>query len=158
MMKISDNAKGAVLMGVLALIYLFEGRELDYGVVSMPREGFIPTIVGQILLVCCIVLFIKEVFFLSKDTDNSSEKEEADDNFSMKKPLCLILGLLLYPLFLPYVGFLVLTPMLLFGTFRIFNYRTWQWSAFAAITATLVTYFVFEKWLLVLFFPKGILG
>lgn len=160
MLKISDNAKGAVLMGVLALVYLMEGLELDYGTANMPREGFIPLIVGLVLLACCVVLFAQEVLFRNKEQkdDAAVTQDNEEDNFCIKKPFYLTVALLFYPLLLPYLGFLMLTPVLLFVAFRIFNYRTWLWSAIVAVVATAITYGVFEKWLVVLLFPKGIWG
>lgn len=160
MSKLSGNAKGALSIGVLAILYLFDGISLNMGSVTMPGEGFVPRIMGIFLLVCCAAMFLQEVFFLPLSASSPEKKEpeegppEAEDT---RRPLLLIAALLLYPVALPLLGFLLSTMGLMFAGLRIFKYRNWQWACVIAVAATLFTYLVFEKWLQILF-PAGLWG
>ncbi len=155
MSKISANAKGALLIGILAIVYLIDGRELSFGSAGMPGEGFVPALMGFGLLLCCLLLFLKETIFAGKGGNGGMAEEEEEKD--TRRPLLLMVVLLLYPLLLPYLGFMLATIGLLLGCFRIFAFRNWLWSAGAAVVFTLITYVVFEKWLDVLF-PKGFWG
>ena len=80
MSKLSASAKGAVFIGLVAILYLFDGRELSMGSVSMPGEGFVPRVMGIFLLACCVALFSKEVFF--RQLVGDAEKKEPEHGVS----------------------------------------------------------------------------
>ena len=159
MSKLSASAKGAVFIGLVAILYLFDGRELSMGSVSMPGEGFVPRVMGIFLLACCVALFSKEVFF--RQLVGDAEKKEPEhgelDEENTKRPLYLMIALLVYAGVLPFLGFILSTLGLMLASFRIFEFRNWGWSFLMAAAATAVTYFVFEKWLQILF-PPGLWG
>jgi hypothetical protein len=158
MTKISANAKGALSIGIVAIIYLIDGQKLSFGTAGMPGEGFVPTLIGIGLLICCLLLFLKETVFAGQGGPSASTEADAqEEEKNTRKPLLLVIVLLLYPLLLPYLGFMLATIGLLLGCFRIFAFRNWLWSAGAAVALTLIAYVVFEKWLNVLF-PRGFLG
>lgn len=158
MNKLSANAKGALSAGIIAVIYLIEGHDLNYGTAGMPGEGFVPLLMGIGLLACSLLLLIREtVFSPTGEPGGSPEPETGPEQLDLRKPLKLMVILVLYPLLLPYLGFIAATIGLLLGSFRIFAYRNWLWSAGISVVVTLVTYFVFEKCLSVLF-PPGIWG
>ncbi len=158
MIKINANAKGALSIGILAIVYLIEGRTLNFGTVGSPGEGFVPALMGIGLLICCLLLFLKETVLAGKAGPSApTETDAPGEEIDTYKPLLLVIVLLLYPLLLPYLGFMLATIGLLLGCFRIFAFRNWLWSTGAAVTLTLIAYIVFEKWLDVLF-PKGFLG
>ena len=159
MSKLSASAKGAVFIGLVAILYLFDGRELSMGSVGMPGEGFVPRVMGIFLLACCVALFSKEVFFRQLVGDaEKKEPEHGDlDEENTKRPLYLMIALLVYAGVLPFLGFILSTLGLMLASLRIFEFRNWGWSLLMAAAATAVTYFVFEKWLQILF-PPGLWG
>lgn len=160
MSKLSGSAKGSLSIGILSILYLLDGLSLNMGSVTMPGEGFVPRIMGIFLLVCCASLFLQEVFFLpliASSPDKKEPEEDPQEEEDARRPLLLIGALLLYPVALPFLGFILSTIGLMFAGLRIFKYRNWQWSCVIAVAATLFTYLVFEKWLRILF-PAGLWG
>ena len=71
--------------------------------------------------------------------------------------LAVVITLLLYPLFLEWMGFLISTPIMLFAVLRLVRYRTWLRSLIVALVITTASYIVFSYWMGV-YFPKGFLG
>ena len=159
MSKLSASAKGALFIGLVAVLYLFDGRELSMGSVGMPGEGFVPRVMGIFLLACCVALFSREVFFRhsASDAEKSGQAEGDADEENTKRPLYLMVALLVYAGVLPFLGFILSTFALMLVSFRIFEFRNWGWSVVMAAAATAVTHFVFEKWLQILF-PPGLWG
>lgn len=160
MIKLSASAKGSLSIGILGAIYLFNGRDLNLGSVTMPGEGFVPRIMGLFLLVCCISLFLKEVFFLpliGSEPEKNDQNDSRDEEEDTKRPQFLMVALLIYSVALPVLGFILSTIGLMVASLRIFEYRNWRWSFIIAVATTAFTYLVFEKWLQILF-PTGLWG
>ena len=157
MSKLSANAKGALSIGIVAIIYLIDGMELNIGTVGMPGEGFVPRVMGVFLLFCCAALLVQEMVSPKESEAKNQASEEAPDAENARRPIWLMIALLIYAAVLPILGFVLSTLVLMLASLRIFEYRNWIGSCMIAAAATAVTYFVFEKWLQILF-PPGFWG
>jgi hypothetical protein len=158
MLKISDDTKGALFSSAVGLIYLAEALNLDFGSTHMPQEGFVPVLTGSALLLCCAALLLRELFFAGAPAGPlhaAAQENGEEDVFFWKRPLRLIGFFVLYPLLLPYVGFITATTLLLYFVFRIFEYRNHIWSLAVAALCVAAAYGIFEKWLKVLIFPDA---
>lgn len=155
--KLSANAKGAIFIGILSIIYLIDGMSLNVGTVSMPGEGFVPRVMGIFLLLCCVLLIFKEIPFWGTAKEKSETKEEVQKDENSKRPIVLMLALLIYTALLPILGFIISTLGLMLVSLRIFEFKHRLWSGLIAVAATAVTYLIFQKWLQILF-PPGLWG
>ena len=155
--KLSANAKGAVFISIVAVIYLVDGMSLNVGTVGMPGEGFVPRVMGIFLLFCCVLLILKEVAFRRVAQEQSESEEAAGDGGNGKRPMYLMLALLLYTALLPILGFIISTLGLMLVSLKIFEFKNWLWACLIAIAATATTYLIFQKWLQILF-PPGLWG
>ncbi len=159
MLKLSNSIKGALCSAVLGLIYLAQARHLDLGTARMPQEGFVPMIIAVTLLALCVALIAKEIFYHPAHVESSLPESETGvvEDFSWKRPLILMVIMVIYPLILPYFGFIAATFALVYLVLRIFEYRNHIWSLAVAAISVAVTYFIFEYWLKVLLFPEATL-
>ncbi len=160
MARLSHNAWGAAGIAVGTLIYLFEARKLPFGSVRNPDIGFMPILIGFLVLGLCLVLLVRELLRPpqngKKELDLFDE-EEKEETSGFKKPLLLAAAILIYPLAFVSLGFLSATVLLTTVSLRVMEYRGWFWSLGIAVFITLVAYLFFGSWLHVNF-PKGILG
>jgi hypothetical protein len=146
-------------IGVAALIYLGEAWKLPFGSAHNPDLGFMPMVMGFIVLGLCLALILKD-FFQPKtqppETNPLKEKEEGDPG-SLRKPLLLSAVILVYPFVFTGVGFVLSTVALIALSLRIMEYRGWVGSFLIAAGVTVIAYFFFGSWLHVNF-PRGFLG
>lgn len=160
MARLSHNAWGAAGIAVGTLIYLFEARKLPFGSVRNPDIGFMPILIGFLVLGLCLVLLLRELFRPPQDRKKEVDlfdEEEKEETASLKKPLLLGAAILIYPLAFVSLGFLSATVLLTTVSLRVMEYRGWFWSFGIAVSITLSAYLLFGSWLHVNF-PKGILG
>lgn len=163
-MKLSRNALGSLgigTIGIIGIIYLTEAFKLPLGKPSYPDRGFIPVLIGFALISFSTIQIILEVFFPHlanvKSIDISDEDKVEGEATYPKKPLIITAALLVYCALFNTLGFIVATIPLTFVCLWVMEYKSWWASLITAAVITLVTYFIFVKWLGV-YFPSGILG
>lgn len=160
MARISKNVIGALGIGIITLIYLYEAFQLPFGSAGAPDMGFVPVLMGIALLFLCIILIGKEILFPAKSNDQEIdlwEEEGEGESAGIKKPLIITVALIIYPIVLVKLGFILATVALLFITLRVMEYRSWWVCLLIAIITTVLTNFIFSSWLSI-YFPKGILS
>lgn len=93
-------------------------------------------------------------------TSRGRGREEEERGFKLvfqyRKTLVLIAILIAYASLLEYVGFLLTAFLFLFLLFKLSSPGKWAMPVVFALTAALITYIAFAKWLMVQL-PKGIL-
>ncbi|MEL7565221.1 MAG: tripartite tricarboxylate transporter TctB family protein [Dehalobacterium sp.] len=159
MARISRTAMGSLGIGFATLLYLCEAFKLPFGTIEEPQMGFMPVVVGIILLSLCIILAGKEILFTSKhiEQETNSRGEDQSKRSRLKKPLIISICLFVYPLVLIRLGFVLATVPLLFVCLRVMGYRNWLVSLLIAIVTVVVFNYIFSSWLGV-FLPEGILN
>lgn len=160
MTRINKNVLGALGIGLITLVYLYEAFQLPFGSAGAPDMGFVPVLMGTALLVLCIILIGKELLFPVKSNNQEVdlwEEEEEGESAGLKKPLIITIALIIYPIILVQLGFILSTIALLFVTLRVMEYRSWLISLLVAILATVLANYIFSGWLSI-YFPKGFLG
>jgi hypothetical protein len=160
MARLSHNAWGAVGIAVGTLIYLFEARKLPFGSVRNPDIGFMPILIGFLVLGLCLVLLAGELLRPPKERQEEVDlfnEEDKEESAGLKKPMLLAGVILVYPLAFLSLGFLLATVLLTTASLRVMEYRGWFGSFGIAVVITLAAYLLFGSWLHVNF-PKGILG
>ncbi len=148
-----DQANGIVFVAVSALVCWGAAR-LPYGNLHNPGPGFMPFWSG-------IVLGLLSMGLLLKSTFGSRESESIRQLLAAKirlgKVLFVLAALALYALLLDYLGFLLVTFLLLGCLIRFVDPQPWRkvmgWALFGAIGS----YLVFEVWMK-LRLPRGVLG
>ncbi|SMB97256.1 Tripartite tricarboxylate transporter TctB family protein [Thermanaeromonas toyohensis ToBE] len=163
MTRISGNMAGALTIGIITAVYLYEAFKLPFGSAAAPGMGFMPVLTGMSVILLCLMLLAKELLFSQAPTSSSVqerdlwEEEEGGESSGYRKPLMLIIILLLYPLALTYLGFIISSILLLYTSLRIMEYRNWLICLAVAVLTAVVANIVFSHWLGI-YFPKGILG
>lgn len=133
-MKMSDPLIGASLISLGSIIALTASqlppaRHLDYG------PGFLPTLVAVGLIICGSLLIFRDVF------------ENGIPKFRIERPswlsgkartsmLLLAIGIAIYPVFMPYIGFFFTTILSLVAIFRAGNVA-WPFTLATSIFAAL---------------------
>ena len=159
-MRMTHNVIGATGVGAAAIIYILDALTLPIGTVQSPNMGFVPLIIGLVLLGCCVLLValdwlfpgkVEKMVVFSEDEDDEPEGEST----GYKKPGIIAGALLVYPFIFTALGFVISTFLLLFVALRTLEYKTWRISLLTSVVAILITYVVFSV-LLGVYFPSGI--
>lgn len=123
---------GIIIFGVLILISALNMPNSPLGL----GPGDFPEIIAIGLIVCGVILFIQSI-----------KKEEKAQKIYSKDALLRIFTLvilgLLYVYLVHYLGFLYLTPFLMFITMYLFGYRKIPYAIIISIGFTLLVYYIF---------------
>ena len=131
-------------------LMIFSYIKLGLGVFHNPGPGFMPFLIGALLLLLSLLLLITTLTGKGARAKPLEEKREV--NF--RKFSAVVVSLILYGLFLEILGFVVCTFLLLF--FLFWGMGTRLRAALVTSTLTiLITYFVFTYF--GIRFPPGIL-
>jgi len=150
-MKVYDQ--GSSIFWLLFSIFVFiESLRLGIGTLQNPETGFMSFGASGLLGILSLILFFRTSF----------KKEEAEIKSPFygtlwKRVFFLLIVLLLYTKFMPVGGYLISTFLLMtFLSFVVERQKVWWVLTFSFLT-TLVTYYVFSKWLNCQF-PSGLFG
>lgn len=150
-MKVHDQ--GSSLFWLLFSIFVFiESNRLGIGTLQNPETGFISFGASGLLGILSLTLFLQSSF--------KKEVAKIKSPFQgtlWKKVFLVLIALLLYTKLMPLGGYLISTFLLMtFLFFIVERQKVWWVLALSSLT-TLVTYFVFSKWLNCQF-PSGLFG
>lgn len=158
MTKLKKNLLVPLAIGLIGIFYLYTAFKLPIGHLNAPDRGFMPVIIGFVLICLCILEIIVATFRPNENTERSIlSEDEAVESTGSKKPFYIMAALLIYCLFFNKLGFIVATIPLTFVMLRIMEYKSWWVDLIVAVIITLVIDFVFSG-LLGVYFPSGILG
>jgi hypothetical protein len=161
MVRVSNNVIGASVIGIATLIYLVEAVQLPFGSLMSPAEGFMPVITSIFVLAICILGIGKELIFPTGDSVKRVVELNAEDSpnesANFKRPLKMMIAILVYPVVLSYLGFMLSTITLLFAALRLMEYRSWWLSLLLAIVTTVLVKYIFGD-VFGIALPDGIFG
>lgn len=153
LMKKADQWSGLVLL-ILAAFICWGAISLPYGNIHNPGPGFFPLWLGVLLGVMSFGLILKV----------TRQKEGARilwdilaEKIRWGRILAVIIALVLYGFLMDYVGFLILTLLLMAFLLRAIETQPWKAVIGWAIFGSVGSYLVFEIWMK-LRLPKGFLG
>jgi len=151
--RVNEKITAAILL-VFSLLYFFKGLSLQVGVPKNPGPGFIPFIIG-ILLVSCTGFYIVRVF-RKGDLGGKGEKTSEDE----KKNYVAILGItacaVLFPLILETLKFLITTFVVSFFMFLALKPKKRAFALFLAAGLSVASFLIFSR-LLGVALPMGFL-
>jgi putative tricarboxylic transport membrane protein len=148
----TNDMISSVFFFVSGLLIIAGSLKMTIGSLGEPGPGFLPLVVGALLVLMSIVLFIGALRRKrgQQDAAGIGRKERL-------KIYATSLSLLLYALVLRPVGFVVVTLFLLVFLFKVIGELRWKISLAGSVLTTLFFYLLFRVWLEVPF-PAGPLG
>jgi len=150
-MKVYDQTSS--LFWLLVSISVFvESIRLGIGTLQNPGRGFLTFGASGILGILSVILFLRA---------SLRKKEIKAAHFFAgplwKRVLLVLIVLVVYSRFMPVLGYLISTFLLMIVLFWILERGKVVFVFVSSILATIVTYFVFSKWLNCQF-PDGLFG
>jgi len=151
--RVNEKITAAILL-VFSLLYFFKGLSLQVGVPKNPGPGFIPFIIG-VLLVLCTGFHLVRVF-RKGDLEGKGEKTSEGE----KKNYAAILGItacaVLFPLVLETLKFLMTTLVVSFFMFLVLKPKKRAFAFLLAAGMSVSSFLIFSR-LLGVALPMGFL-
>ncbi len=151
MMRTLDQTSSLFWLLVSISVFI-ESLRLGIGTPQNPGMGFMTFGASGTLGILSLFLFFKASL--------KKRKIQAPPLFAgtfWKRVLFVLLVLVLYSRMMPVLGYLISTFLLMTALFWTLERKKIAWVLFSSILTTLVTYFVFSKWLNCQF-PDGLFG
>lgn len=133
-----------IFCGILTAIAIFfiaialnYPKAESYGT-GVPGPGLWPICISIIILLCAIVLLIKQ--FKKKNED---EKIDIWNNNTKRVYLCMLI-LSIYVAVLNYLGFIISTIVMLFIFINWFAKKKWYFTLVISVVVTLSVYYIFK--------------
>ncbi|MFB3885370.1 MAG: tripartite tricarboxylate transporter TctB family protein [Thermodesulfobacteriota bacterium] len=137
---------------LVSIVVFIESLRLGIGTPHNPGMGFLTLGASGILGILSLVLFLQ--------ASVRRKEMKAIPFFASplwKRVLLVLLGLILYSKFMPVLGYLISTFLLMLVLFWILERRKIGLVIVSSTLATFFTYLVFSKWLNCQF-PQGLFG
>jgi len=151
--RVNEKITAAILL-FFSLLYCLKGLSLQVGVPKNPGPGFIPVIIG-ILLVSCTGFYMVRVF-RKRDLEGKGGKTSEEE----KKNYVAILGItacaILFPLILETLKFLMTTFVVSFFMFLALRPKKRAFALFLAAGMSVSSFLIFSR-LLGVALPMGFL-
>jgi hypothetical protein len=151
MMRTLDRTSSLFWL-LVSLSVFFESLRLGIGTAKNPGMGFLTFGASGILGILSIILFLRASI--------QKGKTKAQPLFAgklSKRILFVLVLLIAYSRVMPILGYLISTFLLMTFLFWIFERKRIVWVLGSSVLTTLLTYFVFSKWLNCQF-PDGLFG
>ncbi len=150
-MKLYDQTSGLFWLLVSIAVFV-ESIRLGIGDLHNPGRGFLTFGASGIMGILALILFVQA----------SLQKKEVEREplfaGKMWKRIVLVLTVLwLYSWAMPTVGYLISTFVLMVLLFWVLERKKFGWVLASSVLSTLLTYFIFSKWLNCQF-PDGFFG
>ncbi len=126
---------------VLGLYFMLQGVTLKLGTISSPGTGFMPFLIGIVLLVFGIMSAIPLLVSLRR-----TESERLPIQ-RLRDPAIVVVSMIAYALALERIGFIASTMILIVLLTRFVGRTTLFRAAILGVLATLFCYVVFGLWL-----------
>jgi putative tricarboxylic transport membrane protein len=136
--KMNPGVWGGIGSLLFSLVFFIQSFQFEYTSSSNPGPGFFPVWLSGILIVLSVLYIIQ-----SLRTPNRSETEQSDKTNSMErmKLLFVILSMFLFPIVLPFLGFMLSGTIFLF--LLLFRAYKWYISLGISIVVTAVVFWLF---------------
>ena len=127
---------------------------LGLGSVSEPGTGFMPFVVGLVIIVLSVILLLESSIEVKK---NPRRKVSLWSDTHWRRVIYIVILLLAYALLLPKLGYLIATFLVLVFLLKSGEPIKWPAAIIVGILTSTISYLVFGIWLSVSF-PGGILS
>jgi putative tricarboxylic transport membrane protein len=148
----ADDRRSSLFWLCFAIFFFVGSLRLGVGTTSAPGMGFISFGTSVLLGLLSIALFLKAVL-KKKVAEMATNLTET----SWTRVLLILVSLFIYAALLPVTGYLVTTFVFMGFLFWIIRRPKLRWVLTLSFVTTLVTYYVFVKWLNCQF-PTGFFG
>jgi len=160
----SERIQGIFWIGVAGAIS-FLSLQLPMGDIrqafNLPGPGFFPLVLGVLLAILGALLLIKpwvERRKAERSKENRGTDETSAPGFWMnKRAFGVLVSLVIYSVVFERLGFLLSTFLFLVLLFRGISSQRWTISLITAVSVSLLSYLIFDTWLMAQL-PKGILS
>lgn len=152
-MKKADQWSGLAL-SILAAGMIWAALGLPYGNIHNPGPGFFPLWLGMILGGMSIALFVQTT--RGKESERTF-REILEEDVRWGKVLLVLAVLILYGLLMDYLGFLIVTFLMMVVLLRFIEPQSWKAVFGWALGGSVGSYLIFEVWMK-LRLPKGFWG
>jgi putative tricarboxylic transport membrane protein len=139
----SSEKISSVLFILFGAFLIFESRKYSMGTIDNPGPGFLPFLLGIAIVSMSIVLLIR-VWKKMKTQDQTTSWPERKGLIRIS---LIFIVILLFTALLETTGYILLL--------RPVGKQKWLWTLLISIGATLVSYLLFDRWLM-LPLPRGI--
>jgi putative tricarboxylic transport membrane protein len=143
-----ERVNGLVVFFLGAAIFWF-GRGLSIGTLRAPGPGFFPILIAAVLVVLSLFLMI--------GGGKRESEEDAASAPAIIRILVLFAALVTYFLLLEYLGFVVVSFLLMFFLFLWVGRQRWHVAFLSAAICIVLAYVLFEI-LLKSNLPRGVFG
>ena len=151
-MNFRDRMSGLFWL-LISILICVQSIRINIGTLNNPGPGFLPFWAGVVLGIFSIVLLVTSILKRNGEKSISSLWKGMEWN----KVILVLSSLFIYAILLHKLGYLITTFGLLVFLFVVMRRQNiWIWVV-SALTAALLSYFIFYVWLGVQL-PKGILG
>jgi hypothetical protein len=135
---------------LLSIYVCIESIRLGIGKPSEPDMGFMTFGASVILGIFSLILLARSLL-KRKEVEITS----ASFGSTWKRPLVVMIALILYGILLPFLGYLICTFLLMSYLFWLLKGTKWWLVLSSSFLATIGTYYIFSK-LLSCNFPEGL--
>lgn len=143
-----ERINGLVVL-CIGILILWQGKGLSFGSPHAPGAGFFPALIGVILIVLALVLIVRG----DKGTEGGGRLSAS----SIARVLGVFAALLAYFLLLEYLGFVVVSFLLMAFFFLWVARQRWYVALSSAVLCIGLAYVLFDV-LLKSSLPKGVFG
>jgi hypothetical protein len=152
----SERLSGFCVL-LLGIIILWQGRHLSVGTLHAPGAGFFPLLLALLLIILSFFLVIPR----TKDRTKTGGEDEGQPGLFSASRLgrvsMVFVALLLYFIFLEYLGFVIVSFLLMAFCFVWMARQRWYAALFWAFVSIGLAYLLFDV-LLKSNLPRGVLG
>lgn len=139
----SEGIFWAVIGGIICVL----GLQHDLGSFRAPGPGFVAFLAGILIGgVGAIMIFSKSIS-MGRAKGAAHGTGQGISAVSRKSLAYTMMLLVAYAILMVPFGYILSTFLVMFGLFFDWEKRNWFWSVFFSITASFVSYLVFEVWL-----------
>lgn len=150
-MKSLDMASSLFWL-LTSVVFFVASLRLGTGTMHNPGMGFVASGAAGILGILSIALLLKALF-----EKGVAAHEPLFAGKAWKRVLFVLMALTAYSIMMPVLGYLIGTFVLMSLLFWVLEKKKIGFVLLSSILATLITYFVFSKWLNCQF-PVGFFG
>jgi putative tricarboxylic transport membrane protein len=139
----ADDRRSSLFWLFFAILFFAGSLRLGVGTSRAPGMGFISFGTSVLLGILSIALFLKSII-------KKEAAQQIPDMMSKtlwRRVLLILISLFMYAALLPVTGYLVTTFVFMSFLFWIIRRPKLRWALALSFVTTLVTYYVFVKWL-----------
>jgi len=136
---------------LFGLFLLFESKKYPLGTIDNPGPAFLPLLLGTAVTVLSVGLIVR----VWKKEGARPSLRFWPEKAGVTRVSSAFVVILLFTTFLEITGYMINVFLLFFVLLRPIGRQKWTWSISISVGAALVSYLLFEKWLMIPL-PNGI--